>query len=220
MASEGARNERHRGWAHLGHITDLTRFGGLVKFTIPGFIAAAVASIALPAFANPVVEGANRVVPGTYDPITKTIRPLTLPVSSALTPEAAGPTFTGKFVTKFTINVASAFPTNYPIECDVEATGFDGLSTSTPAFYFEAAATTATRVSATSATCTVTIPYSWPNIRTAASDTVALSYFIIATTAPTSAGIANFVRESSQAIGTIKLPASGTTTTETVNATI
>jgi len=82
---------------------------------------------------------------------------------------------------------------------------------------FEQATVNATR-SVGSAKCSVTIPYSW-NLSNRSTDQVHLSYLISAGVNSTTAGsLAN--RSSSQYIVTIKIPANGAITTETVNATI
>lgn len=186
-----------------------------MKTILTGLLAAATFAVALPAVANPTVE----VRPGTYDPLTKTFHPLSGLKPGTITPDVTGPTYTGKLVTQFTITVASTFPTNAPIECDVSAFAIDNASVA-PRFFTEGASVAATRSSATSATCTVTIPYSWSNLLTPSSDTVGLNYVLFAYTLPTSTGTVALTRYTAQDLATIKLPASGATTTNSVKATI
>jgi hypothetical protein len=59
----------------------------------------------------------------------------------------------------------------------------------------------------------VTIPYSWP-LKAASSDTITLSYAVEAS------GASLASRVSSQSLPSIKVPANGTTTTETIASTI
>jgi hypothetical protein len=102
-----------------------------------------------------------------------------------------------------------------PIVCEVFADVADANRSSFQVVnsIFEFASLGAIRSSNT-ASCTVTIPYSWP-LSFASTDTVALSYQIIAE--GTTAGSAG--RESSQDIATIPVPANGATTNESVSAT-
>jgi len=76
----------------------------------------------------------------------------------------------------------------------------------------EAAATVATR-SGSKAACTVTIPYSW-SLTTAGADSVTLGTTITAYSGTT------LLRESMVSLPTIKVPATGSTTNQTIGATI
>jgi hypothetical protein len=123
-------------------------------------------------------------------------------------------TSTGKFVVNFTITVDSNLPTTDKIACSVQAQVAD---VSSGHIILESASVAATRNGAT-ASCSVTIPYSW-TLSSASTDKVNLAYTI---TVPGVASAANALpsRFSSQSIATISVPANGSTTTETVSATI
>jgi hypothetical protein len=122
-------------------------------------------------------------------------------------------TFGGKFVFNFTITVSSALPSTTKIFCEAsvlteDVTSLIGIN--------EDASVAATR-SGSTATCTVTIPYSW-NLSSSSSDRVSLSYSIIAGVPSTTVPLAT--RTSGQSLPQIKVPANGATTTETIAATI
>lgn len=121
--------------------------------------------------------------------------------------------FGGKFVFNFTITVASSLASTAKIICQAAATTDDVASTN---LILETAAVTATR-SGSTATCTVTIPYSW-NLSSASSDRVSLTYQIIAGVPTSATPLAT--RTSEQSVATISVPANGATTTEAIAATI
>jgi hypothetical protein len=123
-------------------------------------------------------------------------------------------TFAGTIVVNFTITVSSAIPTTDKISCFVSAAVFDTMTTNA---IEETAGVAATRTG-TSATCKVSIPYSW-SLGSASTDSVQLSYEISAPGLLTASnGLP--LRTSTQSIGHIAVPKTGTTTTETVTATI
>ena len=123
-------------------------------------------------------------------------------------------TFAGTIVVNFTITVTSTIPTTDKISCLVNATVFDTASTNS---ILETAAVAATR-SGSSATGKVSIPYSWA-LSSATSDQVQLSYEISAPGLLTASnGLP--LRTSTQNFAHIAVPKTGTTTTETVVATI
>ncbi|HEY6372114.1 MAG TPA: hypothetical protein VIX37_16175 [Candidatus Sulfotelmatobacter sp.] len=123
-------------------------------------------------------------------------------------------TFGGKFVVNFTVTVSSAISTSAKIACAVAASLED---VSTLNFILENAEVAATRTGST-ATCTVDIPYSW-KLGSGSTDKVTLTYQIIAPIEATGSSLLPS-RLSEQTIGTISVPANGSTTTETVTATI
>lgn len=91
----------------------------------------------------------------------------------------AATTFAGSWVFKVTITIKSTLPTSDAIACTATASVFD--SNPNPPFnvftsYDEVASVQATR-SGSTATCTVTIPYSW-SLDFASTDTVALDFAI------------------------------------------
>jgi len=106
----------------------------------------------------------------------------------------------GKFVYNFTIAVKSTIPASDVIECLGSASVFDTSGRTME----ESAGVAATR-SASTATSTVTIPYSWP-LAGASTDIVSLGFTI---SAPASGPSALPNRLSSQGFATIHVPTSG-----------
>ena len=147
---------------------------------------------------------------------------LALPASAKskqkLTPEelaAASTTVTGKLVFTTTITLSSTFPAADVIACTGEAILVDLGSGGE---IIETAAVAATRIG-TTATCTVTIPYSW-NLVTPTTDMVSVGFNINVPATPSTPAALLPNRLSRQGLGSIKVPANGTTTTFTVKATI
>jgi hypothetical protein len=125
----------------------------------------------------------------------------------------------GKIITQFTITVSSAIPAATPIHCAVFAnvTEQNSVTFQISNEIQDSATVNATRNGGT-AKCTVIIPYSW-FLLSADSDQAQLSYEIEAATGATKGGTV-FNRKSSQIFDIISVPASGVTTTETVQASI
>ncbi len=121
-------------------------------------------------------------------------------------------TYTGKFVVNFTITISSAVPTGTTIACDVGVLVIDTAGDIT-----DDLAVTATRNGST-ATCSVTLPYSWS--LTAATDTVYVSYDISAPPQPLASTSTYPRRYTAHPISKITVPANGATTTYTVTPTI
>ena len=169
-------------------------------------------------FGQAANKSGNAGILGYLDATTGAFRPI---AQKALQTTAANvaPT-TGTFVVNFAITIQSSFPANTTITCSVTANA-DNVSTNPvgSSVFIEQASTTAA-ISGASASCSVTIPYSW-TLATPASDHVGLGYTITAST-PAAAPIVALttLRYSSQEIATIPVPASGTTTTQSVAATI
>jgi hypothetical protein len=123
-------------------------------------------------------------IPGYFEPETHVFKPLVRPRIST----RALSTFAGKFSISFTITVGSAISTTTPIACNVSASVDDVNTTTfvTSNIISDEASITATRLSATSAKCTVTFSYSW-QLGNAGTDKVELSYSLTAgTTSPPS----------------------------------
>jgi len=150
---------------------------------------------------------------GYLDPQTGVFHALPQPVQPDGEPPATS-TFGGKLVFNFTITVSSTIASSLKIACAATASLED---ITTLNFISETAEVTATRTGST-ATCTVTIPYSW-NLGSSTTDKVTLTYSIIAPVEATGSSVLPS-RISSQSIGTISVPANGATTTETITATI
>jgi hypothetical protein len=156
-------------------------------------------------------DGPTRRIAGYLDPGTGAFRPI-FP-KSGVNPRAepdVTPT-TGKLVFDFNITVSSSFPAGEVISCSVIASVYDFTNNVDIAESAGAAAT----VSGSKATCTVTIPYSWP-LADPGSETVGLSYEILATPA----NGASLTRYSTRTLASIPVPATGATTTQTINARI
>ena len=114
----------------------------------------------------PAVNG----IRGYLDPRTGIFHSIPLPdLQEADVPPPA--TFGGKFVFNFTITVSSTLASTAKILCEASASTEDAATLN---FITETASVTATR-SGSTATCTVTIPYSW-NLTSSSSDKVSLTY--------------------------------------------
>lgn len=161
------------------------------------------------------VESRSELLPGHLISRTTPAGPI---LQATVSPGAVAAT-KGKIITQFTITVSSAIPAATPIHCAVFASVIEQNSVT---FQIsndieDSATVNATRNGGT-ATCTVTIPYSW-FLLSPDSDQVQLSYDIEASTSATKGGtLVN--RNSSQVFDIISVPANGVTTTETVQATI
>ena len=154
---------------------------------------------------------------GYLNPIDNSFQPLTMP--QPIASPAAISIVAGKLVVNFTITVASTIPGTTGILCSVTASVSDISKTTFQVSnaIVEEAAVTATRSSPTAAKCTVTIPYSW-RLANPTTDTVTMSYtlFTIGTSQQQFA-----LRSSTQfVVPPILVPKTGTTTTESVAATI
>jgi len=133
------------------------------------------------------------------------LAPLTWAQRSAAVEPQTATTYTGKFVYEFTLSIESTISTSVPIYCYGKASTSDGLNTLT-----ESGSVTATR-SGSTATCTVTLPYSWA-LTDPSSDKVTLSFQIIADTNL----VTPPVREVDHQLGEIAIPANGATSTEKI----
>jgi hypothetical protein len=123
--------------------------------------------------------------------------------------------YTGKFVYSFTITLSSTIPKGDVIQCYADAdTDNDARDT----YLNEEGASYAT-VNGSTATCTVTLPYSWP-LASPSTDTVEL-YYEIAVFSPTASYDAYDDRESGHDINrSLPMPANGATTNIDVTTTI
>jgi hypothetical protein len=159
---------------------------------------------------------AGHGIVGTLNPQTGTFKPLIKPTvieDLEVAPLATTPT-TGKFVANFTISVKSTIPSADVIACTLEASVADITS----GHIAEETASVAAVRSGSSATCSVTIPYSWI-LTSPTLDMVSLMYTISTPYGGTSA-TALPSRMSIQTISTGKVPTSGATTTITLTPVI
>jgi hypothetical protein len=183
-------------------------------FAVLGLCAAVVLAVPVSSqqAASPVVRG----IYGRWDPgtgIFTPVRPEVTGNSDDGTPaEPPLTTYTGKFVVNFTITITSAIPTTTTIACNASATVVDASGQ-----LADSLSTSATR-SGSTASCSVTIPYSWSI--SSASDLVYVTYDISAPPQPLVSTSAFPRRYSSHPITTITVPATGSTTTYTIAATI
>jgi len=194
-----------------------------VSHRISNFLLVCICFVAL---AQPVwsQNAKGKGIPGYLDPQTGAFTPMVQNSAESAALAATTPT-TGKFVFNFTITVNSAIPKNGVIGCDASA---DVFESTTGQFIHESASALATHVSGTTWTCSVSMPYSWV-LSTPSTDKATLSYHlaiveafqITASNATASTVVAPIpTRESNQNIGSINVPLNGSTTTETVTATI
>jgi hypothetical protein len=116
----------------------------------------------------------------------------------------------------FTITVSSVIASAREIGC---AAGASLLDAATVNSISELVATAVPRGTGRQVTCSVTIPYWW-KLGSASTDTIRLSYSVIAPVDITTPASLFPHREGSQLLGTIKVPASGTTTTKSAAARI
>ena len=121
---------------------------------------------------------------------------------------------TGTYVLNLTITLASTIPTATKIVClvQIEVTGDAALSG-----IQQTAAIAATR-SGNTATCTVNIPYSW-DLASPATDKLDRVYSILAPVEATPGTPVPF-HSAHLNLGSIAMPASGATTTDTLTATL
>jgi hypothetical protein len=134
---------------------------------------------------------------GYLDPATGAFRAAATP---AATGAASAAVSKGVFVVSFTITVSSAIPAGSPITCAVTANVYLAANPYSP--ITDSASAPATRSGAT-ASCRVTLPFLWSGF--GSNDIASLWYEISA------AG-----RDSQQPLATIKVPATGTTTSFSV----
>lgn len=150
---------------------------------------------------------------GYLDARTGAFKPVPLPSpddEQALAAASITPT-TGKFVFNISVNIQSNLPANSVIICGAGANVADVTASFTT--IEEQAEVVATR-SGSKATCTVTIPYSWPLV-SPSQDMVGRSFTISAT-----AQNVVVARQSIHSLAPIKTPANGATTTDTISAVI
>jgi len=142
-----------------------------------------------------------------------------------MVPDAATtPTFTGTIVITFNITIKSHFSKTPVIECGVGAVASSiGISTTgeTVTDYTEEGYSSGT-ASGSSATCVVTIPYSWtlPQASASVHDSVSASYSVSASTGTAATGGYTLRSEGSSVLSLKQIPASSTTTKKTINVTL
>ena len=176
-------------------------------------------AFALPAISQSVIPAAPGRLPSTIptSPIKRTVNDET----AAATAAASAPV-TGTFVAKFTIKLATAVPSGDSVLCTLGAGLIDeNHTTFTVNNEIEESKSMKATVSGSTATCTVSLPYSW-YLSSPSTDTVSLNYqlSIVSSTAVNELGVARTSYQYVPGAGSIKVPSSGTTTTYTISATI
>ncbi len=137
---------------------------------------------------------------GYLDPHTGAFRPASLPGDAS---PAASTVVAGTF--KLTLTIDAVTPAS-AVSCSLQVTAFSSTG------LIEETAGTSASVSGGKATCDVTLPYSWRSPTASASTPITVSYTIVSATGQ---------RLSSQGVASLsKVPANGSTTSYTINATI
>jgi hypothetical protein len=171
-----------------------------------------LALAAVSAYAQDTESAKPQRIFGYVDSKTGNFHALNRTLPSEEARAAITPT-TGKFVVNVTIQVSSALPTNAVIACVVSA----GVDDTTSGAFANVVIASATR-SGNTATCTLNMPYSW-DLANASKDMVSLELEVGADVGK--AGSNSLSGESFKSpLMTLKVPATGTTTTQNVTTTI
>jgi hypothetical protein len=185
-------------------------------------VCACIVGLMHAAFGQNIPQRNKGGVRGIMDPATGVFTPTPSAVADEDAAAAAIVPTTGKLVVAFTIKLVTPLPTGGTLFCIVIAAVSDvNPTTFTLNNEISEEATTKATVSGGTATCTVTIPYSW-NLTNTAKDTVDLQYDLEMAGPVTSPVF--LARTSSQFVvpgaGAIKVPANGATSSFKVAATI
>jgi len=193
----------------------------MTKIFRTALVCACLAGLMHGAFGQNIPQRNKGGVRGIMDPTTGVFTPTPPAVADEDAAAAAIIPTTGKLVVAFTIKLVTPVPTGGSLFCIVIAAVSDVSTTFQLNNQISEEATTKATVSGGTATCTVTIPYSW-NLTNAAKDTVDLQYDLDMAGSVTSPGF--LTRTSSQFVvpgaGAIKVPANGATSSFKVAATI
>jgi hypothetical protein len=179
------------------------------------FVCICFALLAQPAWGQ--FRTQNRALPGHFN--NGTVKPTPNAIEdNPDVGQAALTTFGGTFVFKITITVKSTNLGTDTIACSAGVGVIDQNPTTfvVTGTWEEGAAVAATR-SGSTATCTVTIPYSW-SLANGTTDTVNPDYAIEVPGAAANPPLPS--RFNSHSLSSMHVPANGTTTTITVAATI
>ena len=175
-----------------------------------------VAASALPLAAQ---QSTSAEIPGYLNPKTGTFR---LKATATPTPDTAPKltTYAGTLEFNFTINLDTSVPSGDVVHCEATAELADVPTTGSNENVITEEATTNATVKGSAAACTVKIPYSWA-LASGSEDSVSLTYAIaIVPPSVVNETDAQAVRRSTQYLAPISVLKSGTTTTETIDATI
>jgi hypothetical protein len=152
-------------------------------------------------------------IPGYLNPKTHTFSARVRPAAA---PDATTTkTYTGTLKFEYTIKLDTPVASGQALYCEASA----DVEDTTGDEYYEEEATVTAKVSGSTATCTVNIPYSWA-LADESADTIGLSYDLVIL--PTSTTTLEYyaVREHTSGLPAIKVPTSGATTDITIAATI
>ena len=154
-------------------------------------------------------------IPGFYNPKTHTFQAKVLPAVDPETANAAAKVYTGTLEYEITAKLVTPVTSGHELACTVSALVEDLSGTG---FYQEGASGVA-KVSGSTATCTINIPYSW-SLVDGTTDTVTLGYDLeIVPTSTTN--LATYTsRTHSSELAPIKIPTSGAATPIIISATL
>jgi hypothetical protein len=158
---------------------------------------------------------ASHEIRGYLDPQTGVFHTVVHPEVQGDVEPATTTTISGKIVVNFTITVDSTIAATTKIGCNVDADVDDAAA----GFISESAGVAVARGSGSTVTCSVSIPYSW-KLGSASTDTISMTWTITSPVAISTVAAEYPIRASSESLPTIKVPATGTTTTIAVAATI
>jgi len=183
-------------------------------------IAALSLSVAAAGAASAGAQTEQKRIYGYQDGQTGTFHAIDEVVPDA----ATTPTFTGTFVITFNITIKSHFPKTPIIECGVGvfASSIGVVNNVETNIDYNEEGYSAGTGSASSATCVVTIPYSWtlPQTGTAVHDTVGASYSVSASTGTAASGGYSLRSSGSSVLSLKQIPATGSVTTKTIKVTL
>jgi len=182
--------------------------------TITGLTLVCFAGLAQPVLSQTAAGTEASGIPGFLDPRSGGFKPLALAGPGVEEILAASTTVGGKLVFNFTITVSSLGLTADTVVCTALLPLVDSPTTG-GVFITESASVGVKEASTVN--CTVTIPYSW-TLATMSTDRVSLSYSISVAGSTSTTVLPN--RNSTHGLGSISVPANGTTTTQTIRATI
>jgi hypothetical protein len=173
------------------------------------------ANVLLPAQTDEAAN--NKKVLGYQDAKTGAFHALQIEVPDAA---AVAPT-TGTLKVVLNIAVKSTFPATSTRNIVCQSDFFVSVLTSSgTATTFDESASRYATGSGTAFTCTLIIPYSWSLPATALQKTLTGLYTVYVTNSTVAAGPAILRTSSSNIVSTTTLPATGSTTTYTLNVTI
>jgi hypothetical protein len=140
---------------------------------------------------------------------------------TAVVPDATVSPTTGTVHVTFNIKLVTTFAKGTVLGCTASVSGTSVNTTTGTDNYYEETATDSVAISGTTATCTAVIPYSW--LLAAASSTTVDSFSgTYSVTASATAATPGAVTRNSYSnlFSATKIPASGTTSSYTVNVTL